>query len=53
MCVNSDVSRPINIDGEPLEHIEEFTYLGSVISADNSAQKDIKDRLNKSQVRIL
>ena len=52
MCVNSDASRPINIDGEPLEHIEEFTYLGSVISADNSAQKDIKARLNKSQVRI-
>ena len=27
MCVNSDALRPINIDGEPLEHIEEFTYL--------------------------
>ena len=52
MCVISDASRPINIDGEPLEHTEEFTYLGSVISTDNSAQKDIKARLNKSQVRI-
>ena len=49
MCVNSDASRPINIDGEPLEHIEEFTYLGSVISTDNSAQKDIKARLNKAR----
>ena len=49
MCVNSDASRPINIDGELLEHIEEFTYLGSVISTDNSAQKDIKGRLNKAR----
>ena len=39
MCVNSDASRPINIDGEPLEHIEEFTYLGSVISTDNTVPR--------------
>ena len=49
MCVNSDASRPINIEGEPLEHIEEFTFLRSVISADNSPQKDIKARLNKAR----
>ena len=49
MCNNSDASRPINIDGEPLEHTEEFTYLASVISTDNSAQKDIKARLNKAR----
>ena len=48
MCVNTDASRPINIDGEPLEHIEEFTSLGSVISTHNSAQ-DIKARLNKAR----
>jgi len=49
MCVNSDASRPINIEGEPPEHVEEFTFLGSVISTDNSAQKDIKARLNKAR----
>ena len=49
MYVNSDASRPINIDGEPLEHTEEFTYLWSVVSTDNSAQKDIKARLNKAR----
>ena len=49
MCVNSGASRPINIDGESLEHIEEFTYLGSVISTDISVQKDIKAGLNKAR----
>ena len=49
MCVNLSPTRTINIDGEPLEHIDEFTYLGSVISTDNSAQKDIKARLNKAR----
>ena len=32
-----------------LEHIEKFTCLGCVISTDNSAQKDIKARLNKAR----
>lgn len=49
MCVNSGTPRSINIDGQPLEHIEEFTYLGSVISTDDSAQKDIKAGLNKAR----
>ena len=50
MCVNSGTPRSINIDGQPLEHyIEEFTYPGSVISIDDSAQKDIKVRLNKGR----
>ena len=49
MCVNSSPTRTISIDGEPLETIDEFTYLGSVISTDNSAQKDIKARLSKAR----
>ena len=28
MCVSSGATRSVNLDGEPLEHIEEFTYLG-------------------------
>lgn len=50
MCVNSGTPRSINIDGQPPEHyIEEFTYPGSVISIDDSAQKDIKVRINKGR----
>jgi len=49
MCVNSGASRSSNIDVKPQEHIEEFTYLGSVISTDNGAQKDIKVGLNKAR----
>ena len=53
MCVNSGTPRSINIDGQPLEHyIEEFTYPGSVISIDDSAQKDIKVRLNKGRFTL-
>ena len=48
MCVNSSATVQINIDGESLEQVEDFTYLGSIISTDNSAQKDIVRRLVSS-----
>ena len=38
MCVNSGATRSVNIDGDRLEDIEEFTYLGSVISMNSIVQ---------------
>ena len=35
-------------DGEPLDFVEEFTYLGSLVAKDNAARKDIKARLGKA-----
>ena len=32
-----------------MEAVEEFIYLGSVISTDNCAEKDIKNRINKAK----
>ena len=37
------------IDGEELEAGDDFTYLGSNISAENSVQKDISARINKAR----
>ena len=39
----------IMIDGEELEAVDDFTYLGSNISAENSIQKDISARVNKAR----
>ena len=40
----------IMIDGEELEAVDDFTYLGSNISAENSVQKDISARINMSSL---
>ncbi len=40
---------PINVNGEPLVFVNDFIYLGSLISKDNGSQKDIKARLEKAQ----
>lgn len=49
MRINALVSDPVNIEGEPAEDVNDFTYLGSVISTDNRAQKDIKARIIKAR----
>ena len=36
-------------DGEPLDFVEKFTYLGSLVAKDNAARKDLKARLGKAR----
>ena len=49
MYANATLTAPITANGDPLEFVDEFTYLGSLISKDNGAQKDIKARLGKAR----
>ena len=39
----------IMINGEELEAVDDFTYLGSNITAENSVQKDISAKINKAR----
>jgi len=49
MGVTSTPTAPITASGEPLEFVDDFTYLGSLSSKDNGAQMDIKARLGKAR----
>ena len=49
MCINTIDPTPITVNSEPLDYVEDFTYLGSLISTDNGARKDIKARLSKAR----
>ncbi|EDO31213.1 predicted protein [Nematostella vectensis] len=40
---------PITVDSRPLKRVEDFTYLGSIVSSDNAAEKYITARLGKTQ----
>lgn len=42
MHINAPISDPVTIEGESIEDVNDFTYLGSIISTNNRAQKDIK-----------
>lgn len=49
-CFNTAPSSLITFDGKPLEFVENFAYLGSIISKDNEAQKDI-NKINTRKAR--
>lgn len=49
MCINSINPAPITVNSEPLDYVEDFAYLGSLISTDNGAKTDIQTRLSKAR----
>ena len=49
MVINKQRQEPITVNEEIIESVDQFTYLGSIISTDNGAMKDIKARLAKAR----
>ncbi|KAL9960878.1 hypothetical protein ACROYT_G034384 [Oculina patagonica] len=45
----SDTPLPVELENEDLVVVEEFTYLGSVMSKSNATVKDISNRLQKAK----
>ncbi|VDO96554.1 unnamed protein product [Schistosoma curassoni] len=46
-------SNPITLDGETLEDVELFTYLGSIIDQQGGSDADVKARIGKARVTFL
>ncbi|VDO65054.1 unnamed protein product [Schistosoma margrebowiei] len=46
-------SNPIILDGETLEDVESFTYLGSVINEQGGSDADVKARISKARTAFL
>lgn len=48
ICMYSIPNATITVNNEPLEYVNNFPYLGSLIRKDNAAQKDMQPRLGKA-----
>ncbi|VDP43985.1 unnamed protein product [Schistosoma mattheei] len=46
-------SSPITLDGETLEDVESFTYLGSIIDEQGGSDADVKARIGKARAVFL
>ena len=44
MRMNSRTNEPIKLQGENIEEVAEFTYLGSKMTADGSSEREIRAR---------
>ena len=49
MKINVKQPTPITLEGEPLEEVEQFTYLGSIVSKSGGTDEDIQARINKAR----
>jgi len=47
---NAELSYNINTDNRSFESVEEFKYLGTILTNQNSVQKEIKSRLKPGNV---
>jgi len=53
MKVNIAEDKEIRIDGEPLDEVDSFTYLGSILDKKGGADMDIKSRSNKARITFI
>jgi hypothetical protein len=49
MRINAKNKNPIQIDGNIIENVENFTYVGSNVSIDGGAAKDVNLRIQKAR----
>ncbi|VDP54665.1 unnamed protein product [Schistosoma margrebowiei] len=50
---NTENSNPITLDGEALEDVESFTYLGSIIDEQGGSDADVKARIGKARTAFI
>ncbi|VDP17203.1 unnamed protein product [Schistosoma margrebowiei] len=51
--LTAENSNPITLDGETLEEVESFTYLGSIIDEQGGSDADVKKRIGKARTAFL
>ena len=51
--VNTDNTSPIMLNGDPLEEIDEFTYLGSLVNKTGGTDADVRARVGKARAAFL
>ena len=47
--INAKKQKRINIDGQLIEEVEEFTYLGAKVNKTGGGMKDLQNRLSKAR----
>ncbi|VDO73587.1 unnamed protein product [Schistosoma margrebowiei] len=49
----AEINNPITLDGETLEDVESFTYLGSIIDEQGGSDANVKARIGKARTAFL
>ena len=49
MRINTTANTPVTVDGEPINEVESFVYLGSIIDEKGGTDKDLSARIGKAR----
>ena len=49
MRINSRQDGPVTVEGNPIEDVQEFTYLGSLVSTTGGTDEDVRTRIKKAR----
>ena len=50
---SSASTEPALLEGSPLDEVESFTYLGSIINVQGGTDRDVKTRIGKARTAFL
>ncbi len=53
MKINTNTNTPVKIDGEPIEEVETFVYLGSMIDIQGGTERDVTARIGKARTAFV
>lgn len=53
MKVNTASTEPVLLEGSPLDEVESFTYLSSIINVQGGTDEDVKTRIGKARTAFL
>ena len=47
--INTNSKEPVRLNGEALEEVDSFTYLGSIVNTQGGTEADVKSRIGKAR----
>lgn len=53
MQINASQEAPLIVDGQAIEEVDRFTFLGSIVSKTGGTDEDVKARINKAREAML
>ncbi|KAL0188422.1 hypothetical protein M9458_015521, partial [Cirrhinus mrigala] len=53
MKINTNVSTPVTVGGEPIQEVESFVYLGSIVDTQGGTDRDVTARIGKARAAFV
>ena len=53
LSLNTTTNNPVTLREEPLEEVDSFTYLGSIINLQGGTDEDVKARIQKARTAFV